>query len=247
VISNALQRSKKQKKEMKEQLNKLKKEALSQYDQNLTKTEQSDTPIYLSHLIQNLMQNAKVIIEDVNVIFVYQIHDFELVKFGLTIKSFTIGKSNNNNKGEENTGNLRKNITVLKVSMFFEFYDSVHLNDKFRELESPFLDAMENMEKPEKSLNKGMQESVENHPLSKNYIINNFDFSIELKLEYTNGIIMEMVVTTGPILIFLKQRQLRHLTRAIQAILFFRSDRPEIKPGISNGTILWWKYACILL
>lgn len=226
---------------MKEQLNKLKKEALLQFDQNLFKNAQGDTPVYLSNLIQNLMQNAKLIIEDVNVIFVYQIRDFELVKFGLTINSFQIGKSLSK---IEDSNSLRKNIAVSKVSMFFEFYDSVHLNDKFRE-ESPFADLHEVPDKEKTMRGSGeMKESADRRLLSKNYIINNFDFTVELKLDYTNGIAVELAVTTGPILIFLKQRQLRHLTRAVQAILYFRSDRPEIKPGVSNGTILWWKYAC---
>lgn len=235
VVSNVLQRSKKQKKEMKEQLNKLKKEALAQYDVNLAKNTQGETPIYFSTLIHNLMQNAKLIIEDINAIFVYQIRDFELVKFGLTINSFQISKS----KGSNCTGTIQKDINVTNASIFFEFYDSLHLNDKFRE------SLFESDVSPDNPA-KIMQDKDEKL-WGKNYIVNNFDFLAELKADYLNGLALEVAINTGPILIYLRQRQLRHLTRAIQAIIYFRSDRPEIKPGISNGTVLWWKYACIFL
>ena len=239
VLSNVLERSKKQKKEMKEQLSKLKKEALSQYDLNLSKNLQNENPIYFSTLIQNLIQNAKLVIRDISAIFVYQIKDFELVKFGLTINSFQICKSSK--RDESATESLRKNIMVSKVSIFFEFYDSFHMNKKFHDFEN-VNNERENIQKNEIP---GSEEVMgDSSPLSKNYIVNNFDFSIELKLEYISGMALEMIITTSAILIFLKQRQLRHLTRAIESILYFRSDRPDIKPGIGNGTALWWKYAC---
>ena len=219
---------------MKEQLSKLKKEALSQYDENLSKNIQGENPIYFSSLIQNLIQNAKLIIEDISIIFVYQIRDFELVKFGLTINSFQIQKSK---KIDENSqGNLKKKILVTKVSMFFEFYDSMNITkSKYNDYESPLFEK-----------NEKMSPTEEKGQVSKNYIVNNFDFSIELKLDYMAGLSLELTMTASAILIFLKQRQLRHLTRAIEAIQYYRSDRPEVRPGISNGTVLWWKYACKL-
>jgi len=239
VLSNVLDRSKKQKKEMKEQLNKLKKEALSQYDQNLSKNFQKENPIYFSTLIQNLIQNAKLVVRDISAIFIYQIKDFELVKFGLIINSFQIGKSSKRDESIE--GSLRKNIMFSKVSIFFEFYDSFHMNNKFHEFKN-FDIEQENIQKNEIHEN---EELIGDSPsLSKNYIVNNFDFSMELKLEFISGLVLEMIITTSPILIFLKQRQLRHLTRAIESILYLRSDRPDVKPGIRNGTVLWWKYAC---
>lgn len=220
---------------MKEQLNKLKKEALLQYDMNLNKSSQNETPIYLSNLIQNLMQNSKIVIEDISIIFVYQIKDFELVKFGLSIERFSIEKSEFEG---EMQGFLKKLLSFSKFSLFFEFYDSVHV---------------ENLENDAKNLNK-IAENKRNSEkketnnastfLEKNYIISNFDFCIDIKVEFLQGMAIEVKINANPIQIFLRQKQMRHLIRALEAILYYRADRPEIKPGISRGSALWWKYAC---
>lgn len=220
---------------MKEQLSKLKKEALLQYDLNLNKSSQNETPIYLSNLIQNLMQNSKIIIEDISIIFVYQIKDFELVKFGLAVDRFSMEKSNSEG---ESQGFLKKLISFSKFSLFFEFYDSVHV---------------ENLDNDSKNFNKfeetkkNVEKKEENNAstfLLKNYIINNFDFSIDIKVEFLQGMSIEFKVNANPIQIFLKQKQMRHLIRALEAIMYYRADRPEVKPGISRGSALWWKYAC---
>lgn len=181
-----MQRSKKQKKEIKDQLNTLKKEALLQFEQNLQNKQSNESSfVYLTNLFKNFIENATINLERIDIVFIYQIHDYELVKFGLSISSFVIKKSQKMERDEETLGILRKNLNISKISLFFEFYDSFFVknsNEAFFEGEN---------EKEAKT--------------NKNYIINSFDLNIAIKLDYLFSFSTEISIVTTPILIFLKQ------------------------------------------
>lgn len=182
-----MQRSKKQKKEIKDQLNTLKKEALIQFEQNIQnkQSNESSSFVYLTNLFKNFIENATIKLEKIDIVFIYQIHDYELVKFGLSIYSFVIKKPQKMERDEETLGILRKDINISKISLFFEFYDSFFVKNS----KEAFFE------------NENETEAKKN----KNYIINSFDLNITLKLDYLFSFSTEISIVTTPILIFLKQ------------------------------------------
>lgn len=74
----------------------------------------------------------------------------------------------------------------------------------------------------------------------KFYILRKMDLFIMVKASLSMEI--ELDVRTSPILMFLKQRQIRLLMRAVQDLVNHRSDRPKPRPGSGRGSKLWWKY-----
>ena len=47
----------------------------------------------------------------------------------------------------------------------------------------------------------------------------------------------------SPVLLYLRQHQIRLILKSLKEISVFRPDRPIIKPKDHNSVIIWWKYA----
>jgi hypothetical protein len=73
-VSNVEQKNEKQKKQMINKLKKMKKEALDQFEASLEKKD-NDTnySLYSSQILKNLIENAKITIEGLEIVFVYQV------------------------------------------------------------------------------------------------------------------------------------------------------------------------------
>ncbi len=73
-MSNVEQKNEKQKKQMINKLKKMKKEALDQFEASLEKKD-NDTnySLYSSQILKNLIENAKITIEGLEIVFVYQV------------------------------------------------------------------------------------------------------------------------------------------------------------------------------
>jgi vacuolar protein sorting-associated protein 13A/C len=58
------------------------------------------------------------------------------------------------------------------------------------------------------------------------------DLFVLLKINFITEIEIDVDIRTSPIIIFLKQRQIRLLIRAVQDLMNHRNDRPIQKPGV---------------
>ncbi len=78
VVSNVEQKNEMLKNQMVNKLKKMKKEALDEFEASLEKKDnETNYSLYSSQILKNLIENAKITIEGLEIVFVYQVY-FEL-------------------------------------------------------------------------------------------------------------------------------------------------------------------------
>ena len=87
-----------------------------------------------------------------------------------------------------------------------------------------------------------LNEITQAEEMKKFYILRKMDLFVLMKISFAHGLEIDVDIRTSPLLIYLKQRQIRLLIRAVQDLLNHRTDRPKPRPGQVSGSKLWWKY-----
>ncbi|CAD8085165.1 unnamed protein product [Paramecium sonneborni] len=225
VLSNKIELSDFNKEQYKEHLEKLKRELLAKFDDSVQKEDafsngQSGNNFFADFAIK-IFEKFVLKIYNLDIVFIYQINNYEIVKFGFGFQSLLINQDDIKPKKDE----IRKKIVADNIFLLFEVFDNV----------------LPSQLQPESFIPDQNQSKLEEKKAV--HILKKLALKIEFSLVFSEQLEIELkIATISDVLIYLKQRQIRLLLRAMQDIVNHRNDRPKEKPKYGKTAKNWWVY-----
>lgn len=112
------------KEQYKEHIEKLKKEILAKFDENVAKEDSfsngSQGSSFFTDFAIKILGKFVLKINNLDIIFIYQINNYEIVKFGFGFSSLLINQDETKPKQEE----IRKRIQADNIFLLFEVFDN---------------------------------------------------------------------------------------------------------------------------
>ncbi|EGR32995.1 hypothetical protein IMG5_064500 [Ichthyophthirius multifiliis] len=283
IVSNKLDQTQEEKEEMKSKLLQIKLDTLQQFENSLDKyfeqrlehikkkqkdkkktqengkTKKKDS--FYQNALQGILSNLQFKINNIEIINIYHINNFEVVKVGLNIDQLYLGSVDQLFK-QNNIDSIFKEIQIRNFCVFFEFYDSFldtyiqviyfyFFLIKFYQKNDNYFNIKDKKNgyfsqkfyKKDEEIEQILQEKTDN------YILKNFNVDIKLKIDIQNNYKADVNVTIDDAVIFLKQNQVRLLIKSLKELATYNSKRPKIRPkeksqdqSEPNGTEQWWRY-----
>ncbi|CAD8180234.1 unnamed protein product [Paramecium pentaurelia] len=225
VLSNKIEMSDFNKEQYKDHLEKLKREVLAKFDETVQKEDAfsngSSGNNFFAEFAMKIFEKFVLKINNLDIVFIYQINNYEIVKFGFGFQTLVINQDDIKPKKDE----IRKKIVADNIFLLFEVFDNV----------------LPSQLQPESFIRDQNQSKQEEKKAV--HILKKLALKIEFSLVFSEQMEIELkIATISDVLIYLKQRQIRLLLRAMQDIVNHRNDRPKEKPKYGKTAKNWWIY-----
>ncbi|KAL4464468.1 hypothetical protein ABPG72_021161 [Tetrahymena utriculariae] len=277
ILSNKLDQTDEEKEEVKKKMHQIKMDALDQFEasyekynkeeqkneSNKVKKESKSSNPFYKNWIQNISQNFKLKIENIELVYIYHVTEFEVLKIGLNLDKIEIGTVDQSYQQKNSFNSILKNLNILNLSIFFEFYDSfvttqIKTNNyfDFRGKSIGFFTKYKNANNTNTNQDPLEQIQQKQAQENENYIIKDLNLEVLIKLDLFYSFQLELNVNVPDITIFLKQNQMRLLLKSLNDLANYDPKRPIYRPNekipqekVTIQTISpvkqWWQYAIV--